>query len=71
MITGVVTPELEAVLNVRLQSAGGRPETVPAVIDTGFDGFIALPSDLIAQMQLTGMFVVPTLVGHCFEKEPH
>ena len=21
--------------------------------------------------RLTGMFVVPTLVGHCFEKEPH
>jgi len=40
MITGVVTPELEAVVTVRLQGADGRCETVPAVIDTGFDGFI-------------------------------
>jgi len=52
MIIGAVTSELEAVLTVRLQSAGGRSETVSAVIDTGFDGFIALPPDLIAQMQL-------------------
>jgi len=52
MITGVVTHELEAVLNILLQSAGGHSETVPAVIDTGFDGFIALPPDLIARMQL-------------------
>ena len=52
MMTGVVTRELEAVLNVRLESAGGRSKTVSAVIDTGLDGFIALPPDRIAQMQL-------------------
>lgn len=52
MITGSVTPELEAVLDVHLEGANGRSETVLAVLDTGFDGFISLPPDLIAQMKL-------------------
>jgi len=50
MITGIVTRELEAVLDICLQGANRQVETLPAVIDTGFDGFITLPPDLIAEM---------------------
>jgi clan AA aspartic protease len=53
MMTGAVTSRLEAVLNVHVQGPDGRSETLPAVIDTGFSGFITLPPDLIAQMGLT------------------
>jgi clan AA aspartic protease len=50
MTTGIVTSELEAVLNVHLQGANGWTDTLPAVLDTGFDGFITLPPDLLAEM---------------------
>ena len=53
MMTGAVTSRLEAVLNVHVLGPDGRSETLPAVIDTGFSGFITLPPELIAQMGLT------------------
>jgi clan AA aspartic protease len=52
MMTGVVTARLEAVLNVCVKGPDGQPQTLAAVIDTGFSGFITLPPELIAQMGL-------------------
>jgi clan AA aspartic protease len=52
MIAGIVTPGLEAVVNVDIHGSNARLETLSAVIDTGFSGFITLPPDLIAQMGL-------------------
>jgi len=50
MITGTVTSEFEAVLTVELQGAGGESETLRAAVDTGFDGFLTLPSSVIARL---------------------
>jgi len=52
MMASAVTSRFEAVLNVDMEAPDGRSETLSAVIDTGFGGFIALPLELIAKMGL-------------------
>lgn len=52
MITGVVTPAREAVFSLALSAPGGDMLEIEAVIDTGFDGFLTLPSDLIQRLAL-------------------
>jgi len=52
MMTGAVNPDLEALLQLTVRDAGGQPRPVPAVIDTGFNGFLTLPPALIATLGL-------------------
>jgi len=52
MMTGAVNPELEALLQLTVRDAGGQPQSVPAVIDTGFNGFLTLPPTLVATLGL-------------------
>jgi clan AA aspartic protease len=52
MIAGVVTTELEAVIRLVVRGAGGRRRTIPAVIDTGYNGSLSLPSPLISLLGL-------------------
>ena len=44
MMTGVVNADLEPLLRLTVRDAGGQPHDVEAVIDTGFNGFLTLPS---------------------------
>jgi clan AA aspartic protease len=52
MITGRVTPYREAVVRLSLRSPQGREQEIEAVIDTGFNGDLTLPPDLIAKLSL-------------------
>ena len=52
MITGIVTANREAVIQIRVRGASGRVETVEAVIDTGFNGFLTLSAQRIAGLAL-------------------
>ena len=52
MIAGRVTSEREAVVTVQISAPHGRPQTVDAVIDTGFTESVALPPDRIAGLEL-------------------
>ena len=51
MMQGYVNRAYEAVIPVVL-SYGGKLKSVNAVIDTGFTGFLSLPSNIIAELNL-------------------
>jgi clan AA aspartic protease len=52
MMTGVVTAALQPVLRLTVHDASGQAHQIEALIDTGFNGFLLLPSALIAAMGL-------------------
>lgn len=52
MIEGRVTPERQAVLSLSVRATGGQAEPSETAIDTGFTGFLTLPSDQIARLGL-------------------
>ena len=52
MITGQVTANREAVIELEIVSSNQKTERVEAVIDTGFNGYLTLPSDLVNRLNL-------------------
>ncbi len=52
MITGTVTANREAVIELEVVGSNQREKKVEAVIDTGFNGYLTLPSDLINSLKL-------------------
>jgi clan AA aspartic protease len=52
MITGVVTVDREAIVRLILRGPAGQETEIEAVIDTGYDGWLCLPTALIAQLEL-------------------
>lgn len=53
MITGLVTAEREAIIQLRVRGVGGHEETIDVVIDTGFNGYLTLPRRLVSDLQLS------------------
>ena len=53
MLTGRVSPRLQALLSVEILDADGQPHPVEVVLDTGFEGYLALPPLIIRQLALT------------------
>ena len=52
MITGIVNADFEPIISLSLQGADGQIYTQEAIVDTGFNGWLSLPPDLIAQLNL-------------------
>lgn len=52
MITGIVNQEFEPIISISLRDADGNIYTQDAIVDTGFNGWLSLPPDLIAQLNL-------------------
>ena len=52
MITGQVTVNREAVIELEIVSSNKIKEEVEAVIDTGFNGYLTLPNDLVNRLNL-------------------
>lgn len=52
MLTGRVTPDKEAVVSVQVIGQARQIALVEAAIDTGYDGFLTLPSALIRDLDL-------------------
>jgi predicted aspartyl protease len=50
MIVGVVNSDLEATLRLTVRGPNGQMRRIKAVIDTGFDGFLTLPSAIVADL---------------------
>ncbi len=53
MITGVVNTKREAIIQVVVHGPNGQAREIDAVIDTGFTGFLTVPSSLIVSLGLT------------------
>ena len=53
MITGVVTADRDAVLQLLVRGPTGNECFIDALIDTGFDGGLSLPPDGISSLRLT------------------
>lgn len=53
MITGRVTPDVrEAVVALDVLGRQGRAQPIEAVVDTGFTGYLTLPADAAASLNL-------------------
>src|SRR5688572_18940076 len=50
MISGSVNTFREAVVRLSLRSSQGQEQAIEAVIDTGFNGYLTLPPDLIEEL---------------------
>ena len=53
MITGVVNAAYEAVIPLAVQGPTGQERAIEAIVDTGFTGFLTLPSTLVTELELT------------------
>lgn len=51
-MTGVITPDIEALLRVRLRGPAGLEQVVDAVLDTGFNGYLTLPDNVVSALGL-------------------
>jgi clan AA aspartic protease len=52
MITGTVSAQLQALIQVTIQGPSGQRQDVETVIDTGFTGALTLPRAIIATLGL-------------------
>ena len=55
MITGKLNSALEAVIRLTLRGPSGLRRQISAVIDTGYNGALTLPSKVIADLELPWM----------------
>ncbi|MEH2307333.1 clan AA aspartic protease [Nostoc sp.] len=52
MIAGIVNADFEPIISVSVCGSDGKIYTQDAIVDTGFNGWLSLPPDLIAQLNL-------------------
>ena len=57
MIEGVVNDAYEAFVALSLQGPAGQVQDVEAVIDTGYSGFLTLPTALVTELRLPFAYV--------------
>jgi clan AA aspartic protease len=53
MIRGVINPEFEPIIPLSIRRADGKIFTQDAIVDTGFNGWLSLPPDLIVALNLS------------------
>ena len=52
MIQGLVNAAYEAVIRITVQGPSGERREIEAVVDTGYNGFLTLPQDLVTELGL-------------------
>ena len=63
MIAGSVNTRLEAIVRLTLRGPQGQRRRIEAVIDTGYNGALTLPPDLIAELGLPWNDSGPVVLG--------
>ncbi len=64
MIEGVVNAAREAVVTLRLQEPEGRTRDIEAVVDTGYSGFLTLPTEVVAELGLPFAYIGQALLAN-------
>ena len=64
MIEGVVNDAYEAVVALSLQGPTGQVQDIEAVIDTGYSGFLTLPTTLVTELGLPFAYVGRALLAN-------
>ena len=57
MIEGRVSATFEAVVRLVVRGPSGRTREIEAVIDTGYNGFLTLPSELVEELGLAYVYM--------------
>jgi clan AA aspartic protease len=52
MISGIVNADFEAIISLSICDSEGKIYRQDAIVDTGFNGWLSLPPDLIEQLNL-------------------
>ena len=52
MIVGIVNSRTEAIIRLSVRATDGREQEIEAILDTGFNGSLTLPPELIATLGL-------------------
>jgi clan AA aspartic protease len=52
MITGIVNADFEPIIPLSICGSDGKVHIQDAIVDTGFNGWLSLPPDLIAELNL-------------------
>ena len=52
MITGIVNADFEPIISLSICGSDGRVYTQDAIVDTGFNGWLSLPPELIVELNL-------------------
>jgi predicted aspartyl protease len=52
MISGIVNTDFEAITSLSICDSEGKIYTQDAIVDTGFNGWLSLPPDLIDGLNL-------------------
>lgn len=52
MIKGIVNSQLEAVVKLRVEGPSGQRQEIEAIVDTGYNGWLTLPSALVSALGL-------------------
>ena len=52
MITGIVNVDFEPIIPLSICGSDGKVYTQDAIVDTGFNGWLSLPPDLITELNL-------------------
>ena len=68
MIEGVVNAAREAVVTLLLQDSAGREREVDAVIDTGFNRYLTLPSTLVTELDASFLGVTRVVLANGSEE---
>ncbi len=57
MIEGAVNAAYEAIVPLRIQGPEGQHRDIEAVVDTGFSGFLTLPTAIVDELRLPFAYV--------------
>lgn len=52
MICGIVNAELQPTISLVVRGSKGVEKVIEAVVDTGFNGFLSLPEEIVSELDL-------------------